>query len=52
MAEQIYCHYSCLYSVHYMPQTCFKMPTPLICCTVINALVSATVPRHRRTSVC
>jgi len=33
------------HGVYYMPQTCLKMPMPLINCTVNNALVSATVPR-------
>jgi len=39
------------HSVHYMPQTCLKMPTPLMNFPVNNALVSATVPRHTRTSL-
>jgi len=32
--------------VHYMLQTCLKMPMLLINCTVNNALVSATVPHE------
>jgi len=39
------------HSVHNMPQICLKMQIPLINCIVNNALESATVPRHTRTSV-
>jgi len=38
------------HSVHYLPQTCLKIPTPLIKNAVNNLSVSATVPRRTGTS--
>jgi len=39
------------HGVHYMLQTCLKIPKTLINCPVNIALVSGTVPRHTHTSV-